>query len=163
MLEIGTVLRAHGVRGLLRVAADSDALTHLQQVFIDGREFKVERVQPERADYLVQLEGVCDRDQADALRKKKLLARKDELPPLAADEIYVADLVGCRVYDLAGQELGAVTATFPSGAHEILEVKGAREFLLPLVDAIVTEIDVAARRIVCDPPEGLLDLERVGE
>ena len=42
----------------------------------------------------------------------------------------------------------------------ILVVKGEREFMLPMVDAIVTEVDVVQRRIVCDPPEGLLDLDR---
>jgi 16S rRNA processing protein RimM len=160
MLEIGTVMRAHGIRGMLRVFAASDAILSVRRVFIDGKELKVERVQAEKENFLVQLEGIRDRNQAEAMQKKKLFARKEELPPLADDEIYVADLVGCRVFDVAGTNLGEVIGTFPGGAHEILVVKGEREFMLPMVDAIVTEVDVAQRRIVCDPPEGLLDLER---
>jgi 16S rRNA processing protein RimM len=158
-LEIGTVVRAHGVRGLVRVRATSDALLELERVFIDGREVQVERVQPERDDFLVQLAGVTDRDQAEAMRGKTLEALRADLPALAADELYVADLVGCQVYDLAGVQLGEVSETFPGGGHEVLVVKGAREFMLPWVSPIVTEVDVAARRITCDPPAGLIDLD----
>jgi len=164
MLEIGTVMRAHGIRGMLRIFAASDAILSVRRVFIDGKEHKVERVQPEKENFLVQLEGIRDRNQAEALQKKKLFAPKSELPALADDEVYVADLVGCRVFDVAGANLGEVTGTFPGGAHEILVVKsGDREFMLPMVDAIVTEVDVEARRIVCDPPEGLLDLDRADD
>ena len=159
-LVIGSVLRAHGVRGMLRVRATSDALLELERVFIGGREYAVERAQPERGDFLVQLAGVTDRDQADALHGQPIEALKEDLPALEDGEVYAADLVGCQVFDVAGTRLGEVTGSFPAGGSEVLEVKdGAREFMLPLVEPIVREIDVAARKIVCDPPEGLVDLD----
>jgi 16S rRNA processing protein RimM len=158
-LQIGFVLRAHGVRGMLRVRSDGGALPELERLIIDGRAYAVARVQPERGDWLVQLEGVTDREQADALRGKPIEALRADLPPLAAGETYAADLIGCLVLDAAGQRLGEVIGSFPSGAHEVLEVRGEREFLLPLAPGIVVSVDVDARTIVCDPPPGLINLD----
>jgi 16S rRNA processing protein RimM len=156
-VKIGTILRAHGVKGWVRARA-SEALATLPRVYVDGRAHRVLHVQTDRGDYLLQLEGVTDRDEAELFNGAPIEVEKEELPPLAAGEVYAADLVGCKVVDASGRELGEVTGSFPGGGHEVLEVKGEHEFMLPLVPSIVTEIDVAQRRIVCDPPEGLVDL-----
>jgi 16S rRNA processing protein RimM len=165
-LQIGTVARAHGVRGWVRVRVESDALLELDRVFVGdpgdaahaGAARAIEDAQPERGDVLLKLAGVDDREAADALRGQPLYADRDALPAPADDELYVADLIGCRVVDAAGRELGRVASTFHSGAHEILVVQGgAREVLIPLVAPIVTRVDLAGGRIECDPPEGLID------
>jgi 16S rRNA processing protein RimM len=103
---------------------------------------------------------VADRDQAQALRGAALWAARAELPPVASDEVYVADLIGCAVFDAGGQRLGEVVGSFFAGAHELLEVEGPHPFLLPFVDGIVTRVDVEGRRIECNPPEGLVDLDK---
>jgi 16S rRNA processing protein RimM len=166
-LQIGIVTRPHGVRGLVRVRA-SEQLLGLPRVWLRGREVRLVRVQPEREEFLVELEGMHDRDAAEALRGAALEVERDALPPPDDDELYVADLIGCRVVDARGAELGEVVETFDSGAHEVLVVRGsresgAREFMLPLVDAIVTHVDLDARRITCDPPPGLIDLDEAEE
>jgi 16S rRNA processing protein RimM len=74
--------------------------------------------------------------------------------------VYVADLSGGRVVDARCAELGEVTETFDSGAHEVLVVRAAGgEFMLPFVDGIVTGVDLDARRVTCDPPPGLINLD----
>jgi 16S rRNA processing protein RimM len=159
-LVIGTVSRAHGVKGMIRVVG-SESLLDLSRLFVGGREFAVERAQAERGDALVKLRGVDDRDAAEALRGQRVEAERDDLPAPSGGEVYVSDLIGCQVFDVAGARLGEVRGSFPGGGHEVLEVDGGeRAFLLPLVDAIVREVDVAARRIVCDPPVGLIDLDK---
>jgi 16S rRNA processing protein RimM len=157
-LQIGTVLRPHGVRGLLRVRG-SQALGALTRLYVGEQLFVVERITAERGDFLLALQGVQTREAADALRGAAVCASRDDLPPLEAGELYAADLIGCQVFDLAGNSLGQVQDTFPSGAHEVLVVgAGAAEFMLPLVDVLVPSIDIDARRIICDPPPGLVDL-----
>jgi 16S rRNA processing protein RimM len=159
-VQLGTVVRAHGVGGLVRVRG-SAALAAMRRLFVGGRPFAVEALQRERGDFLVRLEGVGDRDAAEALRGAPVEVEREALPPPAADELYVADLIGCAVVDASGARLGEVAETFDSGAQEVLVVRGgAAEFMLPFVDGIVTAVDLEARRIVCDPPEGLIDLER---
>jgi 16S rRNA processing protein RimM len=159
MVRVGLVVRAHGVRGALRVRAESDALATLERVHAGGREYRVLRASPDKEDFLVELEGVRDRSTAEAMRGVALEVPREELPPVEPGEHYVADLVGCRVYDAAGALLGEVASSFPAGPYEMLEVKGPRDFMLPFTAPIVTYVDVAARRIVCDPPPGLIDLD----
>lgn len=73
-------------------------------------------------------------------------------------EYWERDLVDCDVFDTTGAQVGRVSAVIPGDAQDLLELKtnaGAR--LVPMVREIVVEIDPGQRRIVIDPPEGLLD------
>jgi 16S rRNA processing protein RimM len=161
-LDVGFVLRAHGVRGVVRLRAGAD-LGRLQAVWLGDERFAVRHASRDKEDWLVTLEGVTTREGAEALRGRPVRLPRAEVP-VADDELLVADLVGCKVFDVAGTLLGEVTGSFDSGAHEVLEVRapeegGGREFMLPFVDAIVTDVDLGARKIVCDPPPGLIDLD----
>jgi 16S rRNA processing protein RimM len=158
-LDVGFVSRAHGIRGALRIRAATD-LSALDTIDIDGTPRKIVRAQPDKDEWIVFVEGIDDRDAAEALRGKPVRVDRDAIE-VADDELLVADLVGCTVYDTSGASLGEVTGSFDSGAHEVLEVRrpDGKEFMLPLVDAIVSAVDVTARKIVCDPPPGLIDLD----
>lgn len=159
-IRIGTVIKPHGIKGGLRVRASSDALLGLERVFVADREHKVARASRAGADVLLELEGLGDRDAAAALRGAPLFADRAALPALGESELYVADLVGCQVFNASGARLGEVSATFHSGAHEVLVVRGAGgELMLPFVESIITGVDLADRRIDCDPPPGLIDLD----
>lgn len=157
-------MRAHGVRGGLRLRVASELLGSLSLLYIDERPLRLLQAQRDKSDWLVMLEGITDRDAAQALRGARVSADR-ALVDVGEDEFLVADLVGCTVFDSQGVALGEVTGSFDSGAHEVLEVRRAdgREFMLPLVEAIVTTLDLETRRIVCDPPPGLVDLEEEEE
>jgi 16S rRNA processing protein RimM len=166
-VEIGVVARAHGVRGWVRVRlADpgSESLSSVKEVALGdpGRRVRLLGAEADAAGYRVHIEGIEDRDAAEALRGTPILVERRALPEPEAEEIYVADLIGCVVVDLEGRELGRVRAVHNWGAQELLAVALAdgEEALVPMVEGIVTEVDVEGRRIVCDPPEGLLDLNR---
>jgi 16S rRNA processing protein RimM len=159
LLPVGFVARAHGVRGVVRVRASAD-FSGVEALWIDDTRYAVRHASRDKEEWLVTLEGVGDRDAADALRGRTVRLERSDIP-VADDELLVADLVGCTVVDVAGATIGEVTGSFDSGAHEVLELRGAggKEILLPLVDAFLVSIDVAQKRIVYDPPEGLLELE----
>jgi len=105
----------------------------------------------------VRLDGVGDRGAAESARGRFLLASVDDLARAADDEYYVYELVGCAVEDRAGRALGAVRGVCGHAAADLLIVADAegREHLVPLARALLCEVDVAARRIVLDPPPGL--------
>jgi 16S rRNA processing protein RimM len=159
-VDVGFVIRAHGVRGVVRVRSASDALGALPRLWLDDEEYRVVHASRDKEDWLVTLDGVTDRDAAEALRGRTVRVERAAVP-VADDELLVSDLVGCKVFDVGGAELGEVTGSFDSGAHEVLEVRTAdgKEFMLPLVDAIVTAVDLEARKIMCDPPPGLVNLD----
>ena len=80
------------------------------------------------------------------------------IPPLPAGTFYRHDLVGCQVRDVSDAVVGRVTDVHGPIDRSHLVVEGPRgEVLIPLVDHICVKVDPAARVIVIDPPEGLLD------
>jgi 16S rRNA processing protein RimM len=88
-----------------------------------------------------------------------VIPEADELP-LDDDRYYERSLVGSAVITATGQEIGRVTRLMRTGGTDLLVIEGdgGREHLVPFADAICTEVDVDAKRITIDPPEGLLDL-----
>lgn len=96
-------------------------------------------------------EPVADRDAAAALVGREIAVPRDSLPPLPEGEYYWADLIGLRVINRGGVELGAVEHVTDTGAHGVLVVAGDRERLIPFVTGeIVDEVDLAAGTIAVD-------------
>jgi 16S rRNA processing protein RimM len=156
-LEVGYVARAHGVRGELRVhlhAADSTTLLDVDRAWFGGVERKILSARPTNNALLLTIEGVTDRDAAEALRGTKIeVARADV--PLGEGEYFVADLPGCEVVDEQGRALGTVAGVL-GGAQDLLVNRDAtHERLLPAVPEFVLSVDITARRVVVTLPEDL--------
>jgi len=157
LAEIGP---AHGIRGevLLRVhASDPGLLRDLPLTSEDGRAFRVTALRPAKAGFVARLQGVTDRNAAEALRGTRLFADRGRLPPPQEDEFYHADLIGLAAEDAAGAPLGRIVAVHDFGAGDLLEVQpeSGRSVLVPFTKTVVPVVDVAAGRVVVDPPAGL--------
>ena len=171
-LAVAVIVGAHGIRGWVRVHLHAPGSKALRPgLCVTLRASQAERISkllavepiPGKPMARVHLEGVTDRDQAEALRGQELwLARKD-LPPLAADEFYLADLIGLAVervrLDGRVQPLGTVIALTSNGAQDLLEVeyqppgRRADTWLLPVLPQFIAEID---GRLRVDLPIGML-------
>ena len=125
----------------------------------DGaRSFAVTLDSPIKGGFAARLSGVATKEAADALRGVRLFADRAALPGLPDDEFYHADLIGLPVFDTGGAPLGRVKAVLNHGAGDLLEIEGPglkTTVLLPFTREVVPTVDLAAGRIVADPPEGL--------
>lgn len=110
---------------------------------------------------LMRLEGVQTREQAAAFGGAWVYVPRADLPPLDDDEFYWCEVIGARVRTVAGRELGRAHAVVDNGAHDNLVVRGpdGLEALIPLVDGVLVDLDIAAGLVVVDPPEGLLEAQ----
>jgi 16S rRNA processing protein RimM len=160
---VGAIAGGFGVKGEVRLksfCAEPAAIAgYGPLVTEDGRSFGVRVTRPIAGAFAARLTGVATREEAEALKGIRLYAPRDRLPPLPEDEFYHADLIGLLVVDTGGAALGTVRAVLDHGAGDILEIArpGAPDLLLPFTRAAVPTVDLAARRIVADPPPGLLD------
>jgi 16S rRNA processing protein RimM len=156
-VEVGYVARAHGLRGEVRVhlhAPESTILLEVEEAWIGGAPRKIVAARPTPGAVLLVLEGVADRDAADALRGEVVEVAREAIP-LAEGEFLLADLPGCAVVDVAGRALGDVVEVL-SGAQPILVIHGGgHELLVPVVPEMVHSVDTAARRVVVDLPEDM--------
>lgn len=160
---VGALAGAYGVTGEVRLksftAIAEDIAGYAPLSSEDGaRSFGVTLTGQSGNTLTARLSGVATRQEADALRGTRLYVPRARLPGLPDDEFYHADLVGLEVYDTGGTALGRVRAVLNHGATDLLELHSpgrSDTVLLPFTRAIVPTVDLAAGRIVADPPEGL--------
>jgi 16S rRNA processing protein RimM len=161
---VGRIGRPHGLRGEVMVAVHTDfpeqrfALgTQLRSD--TGRTLTVEAVRPHKGALLVRFSGVADREAAAELRGHTLRIDAAKLPELDdPDEFYDHQLEGLAAVGPGGVVLGTVREVIHAPASDLLVLDtGHGDVLVPFVRAIVPEVDLAAGRVVLDPPTGLLD------
>lgn len=100
---------------------------------------------------VAHLKGYDDRDAAAALVGTTIAVRRSELPEAAEGEYYWSDLIGLKVLNLQGVELGIVAALMETGANDVLVVEGERERLIPYTPGeAVQSVDLAAGRLTVD-------------
>ena len=117
----------------------------------------VERSREHRDRFLVKFEGIDSRPEAEAA-KGTLFVPADRARELEDGEYWERDVVGCTVVTSEGASLGTVTDVIPGPAQDLLEIDTERgPKLVPFVSEFVSDVDTGARKIVLDPPEGLLE------
>jgi 16S rRNA processing protein RimM len=172
-LVVGHLNKPHGTKGEFFVWPLTD---HPESVYAPGAllftseekaeepdfetpPLRIDAVREFRSGYLVSFDGVHDRTQAELLRGRYLMQELDALPPLEEGEVFYHQLLGMEVVTAAGEPLGSVAEVYELRPADLLEVHGPRgELMIPMLSHIVVEVDADARRIVIDPPEGLLEL-----
>ncbi|MEO0487611.1 MAG: ribosome maturation factor RimM [Pseudomonadota bacterium] len=160
---VGAIAGAFSVHGEVRLksfCADPFAMGDYGPVTSeDGKHsFTVQVDRAGKAELIGRLSGVRTKEDADALKGTRLYVDRGALPELPDDEYYYSDLIGVPVFDPCGAELGIVKAVQNHGATDILEIKvpGATDTaLLPFTRDAVPTVDLGARRIIADPPEGV--------
>lgn len=166
LLLVGRVARAHGNRGQVIVNPETDfaeARFAVGQVMLVGpaarplpRRITAARFHQGRP--VVALEGVATMNDAENLAGAELWMPASAIPPLPAGTFYRHDLVGCEVRDTSRAAVGRVKDVHGPIDRSYLVVEGPKgEVLIPLVDHICVRVDPAARLIVIDPPDGLLE------
>jgi 16S rRNA processing protein RimM len=174
LIEIAEVARAHGVRGELRLKLHNSETTLIAQ----GRTISLRRpsdktpsneastkdearrilsVRVVPSSVLIRLEGVTDRDAADALRGARILVPRAELPDLDEGEFYAVDLEGARAELVSGEAVGTVKslATYPTCEVLVIETTAGQILEVPLVDDVVAEVDAKNRVVRLRSIEGL--------
>jgi 16S rRNA processing protein RimM len=166
MALVGRIARAHGIRGQVIVNPETD---FPEERFQPGAELFIERngqvealtvatARFHRDRPVIGIDGVETMTDAERLAGFELRVPVERLAALPADTFYRHDLIGCRVETRDGQNVGLVRDVEGTMAGSRLVVDGAGgEVLIPLVAPICTAIDPAAKRIVIDPPAGLIE------
>jgi 16S rRNA processing protein RimM len=171
LLLVGRVARAHGNRGQVIVNPETD---FAEERFRAGRTLLVgpeSGAQPRtirdvrfhQGRPIVALDGIETMNDAEALAGAELWIAEEEAGALPANTFYRHDLVGCEVVDAGGMPVGTVASVEGTLERSYLIVRGRRgDVMIPMTAEIVA-VDITAKRITINPPEGLLELnEREG-
>ena len=165
LICVGAIAGSFGVQGEVRLksfCAEPEAIADYGPLATEdgARTFTVRLTRAIPLGFSARLSGVATKEQADALKGTRLYADRSRLPSLPDEEFYHADLIGLEVHDTGGNLLGSVQAVHNHGASDLLEIAGPdlkSAVLLPFTHAIVPTVDLAAGRIIVDPPEGVFE------
>jgi 16S rRNA processing protein RimM len=169
MILVGAITGAHGVKGEVKVksfTAEPASIAAYGPLFDESgrRRFDLSlsgKTGETGKDVLVgRIQGVADRNAAEALKGQRLYVARDQLPAGDdPDEFYLADLIGLAVLDAAGASLGRVADVANYGAGDVLMVEGGAKgaFDLPFAKAFVPKIDLAAKELTVALPDDFFE------
>jgi 16S rRNA processing protein RimM len=169
MAVVGRIARAHGIRGQVIVNLDTD---FPDERFRPGATMYTERagaltpvtlttVRFQNGRPVIGLQGVETMNEAEQLAGLQLRVPIQELAPLPDGTYYHHDLVGCVVVTEDGRSVGNVEGVEGTlGGSRLVVTTERGEVLVPLAAEICRSIDVAGKRVVIEPPEGLLELNQ---
>ena len=149
-IEIGKILKCHGLRGQLKVKSyleSDDILQNLDKLFLKqgGCEVlssKLESVQITHKGILLKLEGINDTESAEKLIGYQVLIQANALEQLPEDEYYWWEIIGLEVIREDGLILGRIDSIFPTGSNDVYVCRGKeREILLPAIADVIKKID----------------------
>ncbi len=161
---MGVITGAHGVRGAVRVksfTADPASIVAYGPLEDEegARRLALTLDGTVRGLLIARIPGIADRDAAERLKGTRLYLPRAALPPAGEEEYYHADLIGLAVALKDGTPFGRVRAVHDFGAGDSLEIEqpDGAVVLVPFTEAAVPVVDLAAGRLVLDPPAGLFD------
>lgn len=163
---LGVVIGAHGVRGLVRVKSftqEPQAVAAYGPVETKdgGQRFRIEAAGMAKDAVICKLEGVSDRDKAEAMRGAELYVDRARLPETdEEDGFYYADLIGLQAVGLDGHVYGRVVGVENFGASDLIEIErpeGGPTVLVPFTDENAPSVEIEAGRLILDPLDGLFE------
>ena len=167
LLQVGIITSSHGVRGEVKVYPTTDdprRFRRLKEVVLDtGREklnLEIEGVKFFKQFVILKFKGLDNINDIEKYRQKSLYVTRKNAVRLQRDEYFIADLIGLKVQDEDGAELGTVKDVIETGANDVYEVEMAdgRSLLLPAIKQCILNVDVENGMMQVHVLEGLLDL-----
>ncbi|HWA11845.1 MAG TPA: ribosome maturation factor RimM [Burkholderiales bacterium] len=157
MVVMGRIRAPFGIKGWVKIqpfSQEVDGLLGYRDWWLNRSggwvSCRVAEVEAHRATVVARFEGCEDRDAAAKFTGADVAIPRSELPSPGRNEFYWADLVGAEVSNVRGESLGRVATLMETGANPVLVLEGDRERLVPFIEGVVVEVDVAGRRLVVD-------------
>lgn len=167
LLQVGIITSTHGVRGEVKVYPTTDdprRFRRLKEVVLDtGKEkmnLEIGGVKFFKQFVILKFKGLDNINDIEKYRQKSLYVTRKNAVRLQRDEYFIADLIGLKVQDEDGKELGTVKDVIETGANDVYEVEMAdgKSLLLPAIKQCILNVDVENGTMQVHVLEGLLDL-----
>lgn len=164
-LEVGKIINTHGLRGEVKIVTWTDS----PEVF-EGLEFviakmrgqetrlDIKNVKYQKNNIIVAFSQLTSIEEAEKLKNAVLLVPREELGELPEGVYYIADLIGCQVFDDNGK-IGDLVDVFSTGSNDVYDIKreGRKNLLVPIIDGVLKSVDIDNKKIIIEIPKGLED------
>lgn len=165
-LQVGVIASTHGIRGEVKVfptTDDANRFKQLKKVYLDtGREsfpLEIQNVKFFKQYAILKFKGIDNINDIEKYRGKSLMIDREDAAPLAADEYYIADMLGMDVYTEDGSLFGSLKDVMETGANDvyIIDSREHGEVLVPAIKECILNVDVKENRMTIHLMEGLIE------
>lgn len=159
---VGKIIGVHGVRGELVLRShteDQEAIFNYPLLDPDHMPVTLARVGAKKKGFIVRIDGINSREEAETLIGCELFTPRDALPSVNEGEYYIEDLIGCQVLSSDGAQFGSIKAMHNFGAGDVMDITkpdGKSEMLL-FNDDMVEQVSVAEKTITLKPINVVMD------
>ena len=154
LFKVGQIVNTHGIKGEVKVFSLTDNPENFKRyksVFVEDKWMNILGVKFQKDRVILKLEGIEDMTQAETYKQKYISIERDKEPELEEDTFYVADLIGCIVYDTEEVNLGPVSEVLQTKNNDVYWIKEPKELLIPVLREIVLEVVPKEKRILIKP------------
>jgi len=168
-LNVGKLVNTHGIRGEVKVVSSTDfpeeryapgSILTMEEPDTGRRiEVEVQSARLHKNMFIIKLKGYDNINDVEKYKGWSLKVTKENLGELDEGEYYYFEIIGCRVLTEEGEDLGEITEILSPGANDVWVVqpaKGKQQLLLPVIDDVVLEVDIAAKKVTVRLLEGLI-------
>ncbi len=157
LLRVGVISNTHGIKGEVKVFPTTDDVGRfkdLKKVLLDtGKEkipLKVTGVKFFKNLAILKFDGIDSINDIEKYKGKDLLITREQAVPLAENEYFICDLVGCTVVTESGEPVGELTDVLQTGANDVYLVTApdGEEILIPVTDECVKEVSIEQKKVV---------------
>ncbi len=143
-LEAGEIVSTHGIQGEVKIlpwADGPDFLLKFKCLYLDGTAYEVQSARVHKTCVLAKLKGIDDPETAIKLRGKVVRIDRNQVK-LPKGTVFIADLLGCRVLDEEGTEIGKIKDVLTMPSSDVYVIHGEKNYMIPAVKEFVKEINV---------------------
>lgn len=154
ILRVGKILNIHGIKGELKVLPltdDPKRYDDLEFVLLDGKEVNIEGCKYQKDRVILKLKDINTIEEAERLKNKYLEIPREYAVELEEDRYFIADLIGCTVYDTEGRNLGKIYDVIQTKNNDVYWIKEPKELLIPVLLDIVLDINIEEEKIIIKP------------
>ena len=166
-LEVGKIVNTHGLRGEVKIVTwtdTPDVFEDIKYVYAVRKNeeisLTVKGIKYQKNNIIVKFAEIESIDEAEKYKNCILMADREMLGELPEGVYYIADLIGCEVYEDNGKMLGKISDVFNTGANDIYAVSapGRKDLLIPVTDETVIDVNIEDKRVTVHLLEGLDEL-----
>ena len=162
--DIGYISNTHALKGELKVRPYTDDVKRfekLDKILIDFNgeliSYDIEQVRYQKDIVLLKLKTIDSIEDAEKIKNHYIKIPRSAAKELEEGEYFIADLIGCEVYE--GELIGILDDVFTAGAGDVYVIKrkGKKDLLLPALNSVIKNVDIVSKRIDVEVPRGLDD------
>ncbi len=165
-LEVGKIINTHGLRGEVKIVTWTDSPEVFEEIgavyvkgHTDAEKMTIKNVKYQKNNIIVKFAEINSIEDAEKYKNTILLADRDTLGELPEGVYYIADLIGCVIFEENGEKIGVLQDVFSTGSNDVYDIKreNKKNLLIPIIDGVLKAVDIQNKKITIKIPEGLED------